>query len=591
MPQYKAPLRDYQFCLHELFDYSAHSQLPGFSEFTEDVVTAVLEQAGKFAEQVIFPLNSTGDAEGCTLRGGVVTTPTGFRQAYRALCDGGWTALTCDPADGGQGMPHVVNFLFEEMMGSANLSFGLYPGLTRGAYVTIAKHGSEQQRALYAPRLASGEWSGSMCLTEAHCGTDLGLLRTTAAPTANGAYSLAGTKIFISAGEHDLTSNIIYMVLARLPDAPKGTKGISLFLVPKFIVDGDGNPGDRNAVSCSSLEHKMGIHGCSTCVMNFDGALGWLVGEPHQGLKAMFSMMNAERIAVGIQGLAVAEASYQNAVAYARERLQGRAPKGPREPSKAADPIIVHPDIRRMLLTQKALIEGCRMLALKTATFLDVSERHPSKESRDHVGALVALYTPVVKAFLTDTGSEVANLGMQVLGGHGYIRANGQEQLVRDARITQIYEGTNGVQAMDFLGRKILSDGGQMLKQCTNQIEAHVLSKKLDPTLAEFMLPLERSLRHLREATEFLQGRAARNPEEIGTAAVDYLRLFAFTELGHLWSLAAEAALPKGNEDFYRAKLATARFFMQRMLPQTASLQASIMAGAATVMELDEASF
>jgi alkylation response protein AidB-like acyl-CoA dehydrogenase len=591
MPSYTAPLRDYRFCLYELFNFDEHVKLPGFSEFTEDVVTPVLEQAGKFAEQVMFPLNRSGDEEGCKLDNGAVTTPTGFKQAYRALCDGGWTALTCDAQDGGQGMPHMVNFLFEEMMGSANLSFGLYPGLTRGAYVTIAKHGSAEQRALYAPRLASGEWTGSMCLTEAHCGTDLGLLKTTAAPRADGGYSIAGTKIFISAGEHDLTPNIIYLVLARLPDAPKGSKGISLFLVPKMFSDGDGNLGARNTVSCGALEQKMGIHGCSTCVMNFDGATGWLVGEAHQGLKAMFSMMNTERIAVGIQGLAVAEASYQNAVAYARERLQGRAPKGPAEPAKPADPIIVHPDVRRMLMTQKALIEGCRALALWTAQWLDVSERHPSADVRRLADSQVALLTPVVKAFLTDTGSDVANLGMQILGGHGYIRANGQEQLVRDGRIAQIYEGTNGVQAMDFVGRKILQDGGRMLAQFTNPIEAHVLAGKLDPALAEFTAPVEQALRRLQEATSFLLRRAPENPQEVGAAANDYLRLFALTALGYLWSLAAETSLPKSNDEFYRAKLATARFYMQRILPQTAGLHTVIMAGAAPVMELDEASF
>ena len=591
MPTYKAPLRDYHFCLYELFDLDGHVKLPGFSDFTEDVVTPVLEQAGKFAREMIFPLNRPGDEEGCKLENGVVTTPAGFGQAYRALCDGGWPSLTCDPAHGGQGMPHMVNFLFEEMMNAANLSFGLYPGLTRGAYVTIAKHGTDEQKALYAPRLASGEWAGSMCLTEAHCGTDLGLLKTTAMPRADGSYAITGTMIFISAGEHDLTPNIIYLVLARLPAAPTGSKGISLFVVPKVFSDAAGNLGARNKVSCGALEKKMGIHGCSTCVMNFDGATGWLVGEPHQGLKAMFSMMNTERIAVGIQGLAIAEASYQNAVVYARERLQGRAPKGPREPAKSADPIIVHPDVRRMLLTQRALVEGCRALALWTAEALDVSDRHPDAKVRQDADDFVALMTPVVKAFLTDTGSEAANLGMQVFGGHGYIRANGQEQLVRDARIAQIYEGTNGVQALDFVGRKLFAHNGRLLNSFAQPVTAFIAKNKANDAMTEFTDPLAQAFDRLKTATAAIAKHAAKNPEEIGAAASDFLRLFALTALGFLWARMAEISLPKSNEEFYRAKLATARFYMQRLLPQTAALHAAIMAGAAPVMELDEASF
>ena len=591
MPHYKAPLRDYDFCLNELFGYAAHTELPGFGDFTADVVTQVLEEGAKLAEQVLFPLNRSGDEEGCKLVDGVVTTPKGFKEAYRLFVDGGWAALTCDPEHGGQGMPHMVNFLFEEMMASANLSFCLYPGLTRGAYVAIASYGSAEQKALYAPRLASGEWAGAMCLTEAHSGTDLSLLKTVALPQADGSHAVTGTKIFISAGEHDLAPNIIYLVLARLPAAPHGVKGISLFVVPKVLSDAEGNLGARNGVACASIEQKMGIHACSTCVMNFDGATGWLVGVPNEGLKAMFAMMNTERIAVGIQGLAVAEASYQNAVAYARERLQGRAPRGPRQPAKSADPIIVHPDVRRMLLTQRALTEGCRMLALWTAQWLDISEHHASPETRERAQGLVALLTPVVKAFLTDTGSAAANLGVQVFGGHGYIRANGQEQLVRDARIAQIYEGTNGVQAMDLVGRKILGDGGQVFSLFAGLVEAHIMAQQREPALAEITLELAGAVTRLKQATALIIERAAANPDELGAAAADYLRLFGLTALGYFWSLAAAVALPKSNEDFHRAKLATARFYAQRILPRTAGLAAAIMAGAEPVMAFDEAAF
>jgi alkylation response protein AidB-like acyl-CoA dehydrogenase len=585
MPVFSPPLREHLFCLYELLDFESHSRLPGFEGLSRDVVAAVLEQSARFCADVVAPLNRNADEEGVHFASGTVTTPKGFREAYAALVAGGWPALTAAPEHGGQGMPHMVNLLFEEMLNGACLSFGLFPGLTRGAYVLLNQHGSAAQKARYARKLASGEWSGSMCLTEAHCGTDLGLMKTHASPRQDGSYALTGTKIFISAGAHDLTPNIIYFVLARLPDAPKGSKGISLFLVPKVLVGDDGALGDRNAVSCGAVEHKMGIHGCPTCVMNFDGATGWLVGEPHQGLKAMFAMMNAERIAVGIHGLAIAEASYRNAVAYARERLQGRAPSGPRAPEKPADPIIVHADVRRMLMTQKALTEGCRMLALWAAQALDQSERHPDPAKRAAADALVALLTPVVKAFLTDCGSDVANLGVQVLGGHGFIRGNGQEQYVRDVRITQIYEGTNGIQAADLLGRKVLHLG--LFESFAAPVRAF-LSGESAP---EFDAPLSAAFRQLEETTALLRASTSANPDEAGAAAVDYMRLFALTALAYLWARAAKLALPKSNEDFYRAKLDTARFFMDRILPETQSLQAKIAAGAVPVMALDDAMF
>ena len=589
MPVFAPPIADHLFTLYDLLDFEGHAKLPGFEHCSRDVIEAVLEQSARFSAQVLYPLHRSADEEGVHFDNGRVTTPKGFREAYAGLVAGGWPALTAAPEHGGQGMPHMVNFLFEEMINGANLSFGLFPGLTRGAYVAIAQHGTEAQKALYAPKLASGEWAGSMCLTEAHCGTDLGLLKTQAVPRGDGSHAITGTKIFISAGEHDLTPNIIYLVLARLPDAPKGSKGISLFLVPKVLVEEDGSLGARNAVSCGSVEHKMGIHGCPTCVMNFDGATGWLMGEPHQGLKAMFAMMNTERIAVGIHGLAIAEASYQNAVAYARERLQGRAPSGARAAEKPADPIIVHPDVRRMLLTQRALTEGCRMLALWTAQALDVSERHPDAGARKGADDFVALMTPVVKAFLTDSGLEVANTGVQVLGGHGFIRANGQEQYVRDVRITPIYEGTNGVQAMDLVGRKVLHL--DLFGSFATPVQGFVERHEGDDRMAEFVEPLAASHDLLEDATRLLRERAGMHPDEAGANAVDYMRLFALTAVAFLFARAAEVSLPKGNEDFHRAKLATARFFMQKILPDTASLHARIMAGAGPVMEMDEAMF
>ena len=589
MPVFAPPLRDHLYTLYELLDFEGHARLPGFGHCSRDVIEAVLEQAARFSSEVLYPLHRSADDEGVHFDAGTVRTPKGFKEAYAQLVEGGWPALTAAPEHGGQGMPHMVNFLFEEMINGANLSFGLFPGLTRGAYVALAQHGSEEQKARYAAKLASGEWAGSMCLTEPHCGTDLGLLRTQAVPKGDGSYALTGTKIFISAGEHDLTPNIIYLVLARLPDAPKGSKGISLFLVPKLLVNDDGALGARNGVACGAVEHKMGIHGCPTCVMNFDGATGWLMGELHQGLKAMFAMMNAERIAVGIHGLAIAEASYQNAVAYARERLQGRAPSGPRHAARPADPIIVHPDVRRMLMTQRALTEGCRMLALWTAQALDVSEHHSDAAERKRADDMVALMTPVVKAFLTDSGLEVANIGVQVLGGHGFIRANGQEQYVRDVRITPIYEGTNGVQAMDLVGRKVLHL--DLFGSFATPVQGFVERHEGDEVMAEFVEPLAASYDLLEDATRLIRERSGMHPNEAGANAVDYLRLFALTAVAYLFARAAEVSLPKGNDDFHRAKLATTRFFMQRMLPDSASLHAKIMAGAGPVMEMDEGMF
>ena len=591
MPVFSPPVRDHQFCLFELFDWTGHTALPGFADFTPDVITPVLEQASRFTTDVIYPLYRAGDEQGCRLEQGEVTTAPGFKPAYQALCEGGWPSLTCEPEDGGQGLPHMVNVLFEEMMCGASMSFGLFPGLTRGAYVALKLFGTPEQRWRYAPRLASGEWSGAMCLTEANAGTDLGLLKTQAVPQDDGSYRITGTKIFISAGEHDLTPNIIYLVLARLPGAPHGTRGLSLFVVPKILSDQDGALGARNSVSCGALEQKMGIHGCPTCVMNFDGAIGWLVGAPNEGLKAMFAMMNTERIAVGIQGLAVAQASYSNAADYARERLQGRSPLGAQQPERPADPIIVHPDVRRMLMTMRALVEGGRMLALDAARHLDISEHHADAEARQKASSRLALLTPVCKAFLTDLGSEVANLGMQVYGGHGYIRDNGQEQYVRDARIAQIYEGTNGVQAMDFLGRKVLADGGAALRACMAEMDAALQEAHHTPEVSGLAAPLAAAVSLLRGAKRHLLLVTKQQPEEIGASAVEFLRLFALTQTGMLWLEAAGRCVGREDDAFYRDKLATARFYMQRILPQTAGLHATILSGAASLLAIDAARF
>lgn len=593
MASYKAPLRDMRFVLYELLGGEDLASLSGYEEFTRDLIDPVLDEAAKICEQVLHPLNRSGDEEGCLLENGVVRTPKGFKEAYDLFRDGGWTAIACDPAYGGQGLPKAVNILVEEMICSANLSFSLYPGLTHGAYVSLHGFAPEELKARYLPKMVEGSWSGTMCLTEPHCGTDLGLLRTTAVPQADGSYKITGTKIFISAGEHDLTENIIHLALARLPDAPKGIKGISLFLVPKFLPEEDGSVGPRNGVRCGSIEHKMGIKASATCVMNFDDATGWLVGEPNQGMRAMFAMMNTERLSVGIQGLGVAEASYQNAVAYARERLQGRSASGTRHPDKPSDPIIVHPDVRRMLLTQRAYVEGCRALGVWAAKSLDLSRHHPDAAERAKADDFVALVTPVVKALMTDLAFDVTNLGMQVLGGHGYVREHGMEQYVRDCRITQIYEGTNGVQALDLVGRKLPAHAGRYLRTVFHPIADFIEARSADKALAEFVEPLAASFVRLQQATAQIARVGMAEPEEAGAAASDYLRLFGLTVLGYLWARMAELGLARadGQDGFYRAKVETARFFMQRLLPQTGGLFQAIMAGGRSMMAFDEAAF
>ncbi len=594
MQTYSAPLRDMRFVLNEL--HPEATPLPGHEDATPDVIDAILEEAAKFVTGTLLPLNASGDAEGCVLENGVVRTPAGFRDAYAAFRDGGWTSMASDPEFGGQGLPEPVNKFVEEMICATNLSFGLYPGLTHGACKAIEGHASEELKAAYLPKMVSGVWSGTMCLTEPHCGTDLGLLRTKAVPQGDGSYKVSGSKIFISAGEHDLTENIIHLVLARLPDAPKGVKGISLFLVPKFLPKADGTPGARNGAVCTGLEHKMGIKASATCQMTFEDATGWLVGEPHKGMRAMFTMMNNERLSVGIQGLGIGEAAYQAAVAYARDRLQGRALSGTKRPDLPADPILVHPDVRRMLMTIRAYNEGCRALGIWVARGLDRMTRHPDPAVRRDAEDFTALMTPIVKALFTDLGFEAASLGMQVHGGHGFIRETGVEQFVRDGRIAMIYEGTNGVQALDLVGRKMPAHAGRYLRSFFHPVLAAIDAALEDDDLAELAQPLAKAFGALQLATATIAEKGMKDPEEAGAAATDYLRLFGLVALGFMWLRMAEvagAALANGTDEptFYEAKQVTARFFMARLLPQVAGHLAAIRAGKASLMALDEAAF
>ncbi len=592
MADYKAPLRDMRFVLNEVFEVAKlWAQLPALAETVDaETVEAILEEAGKVTARSIAPLSRGADEEGCHWNDTVVTTPQGFTQAYQTYAEGGWVGVGGDPEFGGMGMPKAVSAQVEEMVNSASLAFGLYPMLTAGACLSINAHASEELKATYLPNMYAGVWAGSMCLTEPHAGTDLGIIRTKAEPQADGSYAISGTKIFITGGEHDLTENIIHLVLAKLPDAPAGPKGISLFLVPKFMVNADGSLGERNPVSCGSIEHKMGIQASATCVMNFDQAIGYLVGEPNKGLAAMFTMMNYERLGVGIQGLATGERSYQNAVEYARDRLQSRSPTGPQAKDKVADPIIVHPDVRRMLLTMKAANEGGRAFSTYVAMQLDTAKFSEDAETRTRAESLVALLTPVAKAFLTDLGLETTVHGQQIFGGHGYIREWGQEQLVRDVRITQIYEGTNGIQALDLVGRKIVGSGGAFYRLFADEIRHFTATA--DAQLGEFTLPLNAALDNLDELTAWLLDRAISNPNEIGAASVEYLQVFGYTAYAYMWALMAKAVLGKEQEeDFYASKLGTARFYFARLLPRIHSLTASVKAGSESLFLLQAEQF
>lgn len=600
MPSFTPSLDDIRFVLHDVLHAETLSTLPGYEDATPDLVDQILEEGGKICQEVLFPLNLSGDEEGCILENGVVRTPKGFKEAYDTFAESGWCGVSADPAYGGMGLPNTVNTVMQELICSANMSFGMYPGLSQGAYDALYLHGADELKNIYLPKIVDGTWSGTMNLTEPHCGTDLGLIKTKAIPQDDGSYKITGTKIFISAGEHDLTENIVHLVLAKLPDAPEGVKGISLFVVPKFLPKeegGDWVPGPRNGVSCGSIEHKMGIKASSTCVMNFEDAQGWLVGEPHKGLRAMFTMMNAARLGVAMQGLGIAEVAYQNAVIYAKDRLQMRALEGTKYPDKPADPIIVHPDVRRMLLTGKAFTEGARALSYWASMMLDIGEKHEDPVKRHEAEDLVALLTPILKAYLTDMGSEVANMAVQVHGGHGYIWEYGVEQYVRDARIAQIYEGTNGIQALDLVGRKMGQGYGRLLRRFFHPVSDFIEEHQTDPQMQEFIFPLAKAFMKLQQASAIVAQKGLKDPREAGAASSDYLRMFALTAMGYIWAKMVKVSQEKladettENKAFYETKIKTAKFFFARMLPESDARFKAVLAGAETLMALDEAEF
>jgi alkylation response protein AidB-like acyl-CoA dehydrogenase len=590
VPNYKAPLRDMQFVLHDVFQAENLWSELGLEDVNRELADAILDEAAKISQNLMSPLNRSGDEEGVSWNDTVVTTPKGFQDAFKALSEGGWGALAGDPEYGGQVIPKMLVLLFEEMSYGSNIALGLYLSLTSGASLALASHASEELKTKYLPNMYSGKWAGSMCLTEAHAGTDLGMIRTKAEPQADGSYSISGTKIFITGGEHDLTENIIHLVLAKLPDAPTGSKGISLFLVPKFHVNDDGSLGERNGASCGSIEHKMGIHASSTCVMNFDSAKGYLVGDINRGLAAMFTMMNYERLSVGVQGLGLAAASYQGALDYANERLQSRSPAGPVNKDGAADPLMVHPDVRRMLLTQKAYVEAGRAFAVFVGQQLDTT-KFGSGEVQKRGAGLVELLTPIAKSFLTDKGLETTVIGQQVFGGHGYVREWGMEQLVRDVRIAQIYEGTNGIQALDLMGRKVVANGGQNMAVLIQEMRDYAGSAS-DAKMSEFIMPLRAAIDELESLTATVLKAASEDPHAIGAASVEYLNVAGLTVYAYMWARMAEAAFRADqDDDFYLGKLHTARFFMQRLLPQSKALAESVRAGSSLLMDMPLAAF
>ena len=598
MPEYKAPQRDIKFVMQELLDCEKHYQKLGYEDASLDMVDAILAEAGKFSEQVVAPLNKSGDEEGCHWNDGEVTTPKGFKDAYQQYVEGGWPTLSQSVEFGGQGLPHSLNTAITEMFSSANHSFAMYPGLSHGALATIEAHGTDEQKQMFMPKLVEGTWTGTMCLTEPHCGTDLGLLRTKAEPNGDGSYSLTGTKIFISAGEHDLSDNIIHIVIARIPGSPAGTRGISLFIVPKFNVTENGEIVDRNAVSCGSIEHKMGINANATCVINFDGAKGYLIGEVNRGLNCMFTFMNAARLGVAYEGVAAAEASFQGALAYAKDRLQMRSLSGAKNPDGPADPIIVHPDVRRMLLTQKSIAEGGRALVSYLAQLVDIV--HASKDEKEKASAnsKLALLTPIAKAFLTELGFECTSHGVQVYGGHGFIKEWGMEQLMRDTKISCLYEGTTGVQALDLLARKILGSKGEILKPFGAEVTAFCVENAANEAMQEFIQPIMNFGRDWQKMTETLGMKAMKNPDEIGAASVDYLMYSGYLTLAYFWAKMAKVAQEKlaaGDADkaFYEAKIKTARFYFQRMLPRAQGHAACVENGADAMMahDVDEFEF
>lgn len=594
MPIYKTPIKDMQFVIHHQWPLAeALAGLVAFEDYTPDVVDAMLVESAKINETLLHPLNQIGDNTPCQLTDAGVTTPPGFREAYQTFQAAGWASVSGSPDFGGQGAPEMLNVLLQEMQSSSNVSFSLYPGLTQGVSRAIEAHAPAHLQQTYLEKMISGQWTGVMCLTESHCGSDLGLLRTKAYPQADGSYEITGTKIFITAGEHDLTENIVHLVLARTPDSPAGVKGISLFLVSKYHVNAAGELGARNKVHCGALEHKMGLKGSATCVMHYDKAVGYLVGELNRGLAAMFTVMNIERLAIGLQGLGLGEIAYQNASQYARERLQGRAPHGPKYPEKSADPIIVHPDVRRMLLTMRAFNEGCRALGVWVGALIDKASHHSDAAVREQHDKLLALFTPVVKAFFTDQGFETCNLGLQVLGGHGYISEWGMEQFVRDARIAQIYEGTNGIQTLDLVRRKLVADNGRGLQLFLAEVTAFIELKAANQQITDFLPPLKKAIDTLAAVSHWIIGAATHDPAEMGACAFRYGRLFALTALAYMWASAAAVAKTTTFPDpaFNTAKYQLAQFYFSVLLPETESLAAAICAGAGVVMALADEAF
>ncbi|MFL0802894.1 MAG: acyl-CoA dehydrogenase C-terminal domain-containing protein [Agarilytica sp.] len=591
MSDYKVPMREMQFVMNEMLDFEAHYERLGMGEdASPDLVAAIMEESAKFSENVIAPLNAIGDQQGCTWNDGDVKTPDGFKEAYQQYVEAGWPSMTHSADVGGQGLPESMGTIMSEMYGSANWSWAMYPGLSHGAMKTLELHGTDDQKQTYLTKLVEGTWTGTMCLTEPHCGSDLGMLRSKAEPADDGSYKISGTKIFISAGEHDMAENIIHIVLARLPDAPEGTKGISLFIVPKFHADESGEVGERNAVSCGSLEHKMGIHGNATCVMNFDEAVGYLIGPPNRGLNCMFTFMNTARIGTAIQGVAHAEVGYQKSLEYAKDRTQFRSLSGPKNPNGPADPIIWHADVRRMLLTQKAFSEGGRMLLYYAAQLVDVEHYSKNEDDKNDAGELLALLTPIAKAFLTESGFESANLGVQCFGGHGYIKEWGAEQNVRDCRIAMLYEGTTGIQALDLLGRKVLMSQGETLKRFTKIVHKFCLANAENEAMSEFLTPLAEVNKEWGELTMHIGLTAMENPDEVSAASVDYLMYSGYVTLAYFWARAVEIALAKkdSNEaEFYSSKIKTARFYYQRILPRTRTLADTMKSGAGNLMDFD----
>ena len=594
MQVYKAPLRDYRFLIKDFLNVSSADSILKHSDLNTEDLEMILEEAAKLCENTLLPLNQSGDEEGCILKDGQVITPKGFKEAYKSFVENGWQGITVNKKYGGQDLPYFINVFLDEMISSSNMSFGLYPGLTSNAIEAIEKNASEEIKNLYLPKLATGEWSGTMNLTEPHCGTDLGLSKTTAYPQEDGSFNITGTKIFITCGEHDMSDNIIHLVLAKTPNAPEGIKGISLFIVPKFIPNSDGSIGEKNSLECGSIEKKMGINASPTCVMHYNEAKGWLVGDLHKGMKAMFVMMNGARLMVGVQGLGIAEIAYQSALYYANERLQGRSLKGSKFPDKPADPIIVHPEIRKNLLKIKTLTEGLRGLMVWTGLQVDIAKLEEDKFKKQKAEDWVALITPILKSFSTDLGLEAANIALQVYGGHGYIKDHGIEQLVRDSRIAPIYEGTNGIQALDLVGRKIPKHTGRLLKSFFHEVKEYLEKNSFNYNLNEFIPHLMKSFGRLQQVTSFLASRGLSDPDEAAGASVDYLKMFSLVAIGYIWTRYAEISFNKLNDDpnnFYKAKIASGNYFMTKILPETGSLMSSILSGAKFYNDYDDKFF